>query len=135
MTCIFEPSFVVLSPMKSYVNYPFRVFFCSVTMMTLLWLTIGSSFAYNQLSTHFDHQAASKEQSQQHDDTSVPFENTTEEKAEISANDFASEYLRVDVEQLVKTDIPVNHNKYHPAGEFANFCCDSVSPPPETSVC
>jgi hypothetical protein len=104
-------------------------------MMTLLWLTIGSSFAYNHLSGHFSQQSASKEQSQKQNDASVPFENTTDEQAEISSADFASEYLKVDVEQPVNTDISINHNKYRPAGAFVNFCCDSVSPPPETPIC
>jgi len=135
MSCNFASPFVVLSSMKTYANYPFRVFFCCVTMMTLLWLAIGTSFVFNQLPKFFIPQSASNEESNKDHDAGTPFEKSTEEKVEFSSNDFTLEYLCEDIEQFSYSHNGIKYNKYHPAQVFVNFCCDSVSPPPEISVC
>jgi len=135
MACIFDSCFVVLSAMKTYANYPFRAFFCSVTMMTLLWLAISTSFAYNHLPKYFAHQSASNEEPNKDHDAGIPFEKGAEEKVEFSSSDFTLEYLWEDTEQRSYSNINVKHNKVHPAAVFVNFCCESVSPPPKISIC
>ena len=120
--------------MTTYVNHPFRCFACTVTLMALLWLTIGYSFAYNHPTAHCEHHFALKDLSK-HGDTGIPFEKTNDEKAELSSNDFISEYLKEDPEQLVQINITINYNRYFTDRAFVNFCCDSVSPPPEPSLC
>ena len=135
MACIFDSPFVVLSSMKTYANYPFRIFFCCATMMTMLWLAIGTSFVFNQLPKFFVHQSASNEDSNKDNDAGTPFEKSTEEKVEFSSNDFTFEYLCEDSEQFSFSNITIQHNKYYPSPVFVNFCCDSVSPPPKISIC
>ena len=120
--------------MTTYVNHPFRCFVCSVTLMALLWLTIGFSFAYNHPSTHRTHHFAMKDLNKP-GNTGIPFEKSSEEKAELSSNDFMSEYLKADPEPLIQINITINHNRFFTTATLVNFCCDSVSPPPKTSLC
>ena len=120
--------------MTTYVNHPFRCFACTVTLMALLWLTIGFSFAYNHSSTNCAHHFAVKDPNK-HGSNDFPFEKASEEKAELSSNDFISEYLKEDSETMAQVDITINYNRYFTASAFVNFCCDSVSPPPEPSIC
>lgn len=121
--------------MKPYVNYPFQVFFCIVTLLAFLWFTLRSSFAPIQQQKQSSNKATSKEKTNALDNVSTPFENTSEEKTETTTNDMASEYLRVDAEHLFQTNITIKHNKCLTVGVFVNFCCDSVSPPPEIFLC
>jgi hypothetical protein len=104
-------------------------------MMAMLWLAISTSFAYNHLPKYFTHQSASNDDSNKDHDTGTPFEKSTGEKIEFSANDFTLEYLCEDIEQLSYSHIAIKHNKYYPAPVFVNFCFDSVSPPPKLSIC
>jgi len=120
--------------MTTYVNHPFRCFICTVTLMALLWLTIGFSFAYNHPSTNCTHHFAVKDLNK-HGDTGIPFEKGSEEKAELSSNDFISEYLKADPETLAQINITINYNRFFTTGAFVNFCRDSDSPPPESSFC
>jgi hypothetical protein len=120
--------------MTTYVNHPFRCFACTVTLMALLWLTIGFSFACNHPSTNCAHEFAVKDLNK-HDSSDIPLENASEEKAELSSNDFTSEYLKEDPAQLAQINITINYNRYFTHRAFVNFCCDSVSPPPEPSLC
>lgn len=120
--------------MTTYVNHPFRCFVCTVTLMALLWLTVGFSFAYNHNSAHVAHHIALKDLSKD-GNTGIPFEKSSEEKAELSSNDFVSEYLKEDPEQLIQINITINHNRFFTTQSFVNFCRDSVSPPPKAFIC
>lgn len=135
MACIFECCFVVLSLMNTYVNHPFRCFTCTVTLMALLWLTISFAFAYNHSSTHTAQLIVSKENSNKNGNKALPFEKTGEEKAEVTSGDFVSEYVKMDAEQQIPINITINYSRHYTARDFLNFCCDSVSPPPEPAVC
>ena len=103
--------------------------------MALIWLTLGASFINDHLLKKSDYQSAVNQQSNPYDHTGGPFENGNEEEAEISLNDFASEFLKTDTEHVINSDIIINHNWHHSDWAFVNFCRDCFSPPPEKSIC
>ena len=121
--------------MTTYVNHPFRCFICIVTLMALLWLTIGYSFVHDLPSTDCAHHIALKKDSHNPGDAAIPFENNSEENAEVASGDVVSEFVKTDAEQLEQINIIINYNRHYTTRTFLNFCCDSVSPPPEISVC
>ena len=134
--CIFDGSFVVLSAMNAYVNHPFRCLMCTITLMAFLWLSIGFSLAYHHPPTHSAYDLALKKNSnQQQDHAKIPFEQAAEEKAEVSSNDFVSDYLKTEGVQLLHINIRTNYNRFYTARSFVNFSGDAVSPPPESTVC
>ncbi|MEP7374223.1 MAG: hypothetical protein ABI675_12585 [Chitinophagaceae bacterium] len=121
--------------MKPSVTYPFQFFSCIVLLAAFLWLIIGTSFLGVEQQKQVINKTTSKNAAGESGKTFVPFENTTEEKTENSPNVFSGEYLKVDTEHFLHTDIPLKHTKYHFADSFIAFYGESVSHPPEILSC
>ena len=118
--------------MSPSVNYPFQLFACILMLVAFVCLAIGTSFLGVERQKQAISKTTSKNEADESEKASTPFENTTEEKMENSPNTFYEEYLREDIEHFLNTDIPLKHNKYPDPDAFVNFCGESVSQPPES---
>ena len=133
--CLFGLCFVVLSLMKSPVNYPFQLFSCMAVLVAFLWLIIGTSFLTVELKKQALDKTNSKNEADHSGKAFTPFENTSDEKTENSPNAFSVEFLRADTESLLHTDISLKHNKCYLEKAFPAIYCESVSQPPEIVCC
>jgi hypothetical protein len=104
-------------------------------LIAFLWFTIGTTYVVVEQLKQSNTIAATKDFNTDSENTPDPFANATEEKGENSSTIFISEYLREENEHLLHADGPLKHNKYHSAEIFAAFYGESVSPPPEISLC
>jgi hypothetical protein len=121
--------------MKPSVTYPFQIFSCIIMLVAFLWLTIGASFLSVEQQKQLSNRITSKNDADDSEKSSTPFENTPEEKTETSSNAFSEEYLREDTEHFSYADIPLKHNKCHFADAFVAFYGESASQPPEIFSC
>jgi hypothetical protein len=97
--------------------------------ITLLWLTVSTSFVYSAQQKQLSAAKANSAQNADEDATN-PFANTTEEKTPSSAN-LTEEYLHHHEEQVYFTTVKLNHTHRHSYNVYVAFHGELLSPPPE----